>query len=468
LSFTNDSQLLAAGRGVNALETATRTPPAQLLRCNLATPGCQSAPGELAEGNVAAIITNPIDGAIFLADSAAGKLRKVSPAGELLASAELTVPPHPVLQLDSGLLLMNSAEASAISVFRYEDEAFGRQLDEILILPPSSVNPELARVWDFAWAGQNWWVVLYDPAAPEAGAGLYRYDAQWQLLGQVELAPGSWPQQLAPWGEKMLVLDSRRMPIQRFNSAGEAEAPLLPAALQSLRDEQQQAASLQALLTRVALAALALLLVTAWFAGFGHRVRSMVYTTCRASGAEPVDKLVASIDWVDPAADRDRRVQRTCISYALLALGLIALAIGLGVAVLQLGALLLTLAGPAVALLLVVRSDPGHIGVVHGSLLLVDHSNMYHLGEGPRIQYRGPFLMIDDVTVFTGTSLLPAFDPGQLRQQVLPLAHAGVKVDRRIAMVKLLQARHPMALGMVVILACSALAAAMLAMQGIY
>ena len=259
-----------------------------------------------------------------------------------------------------------------------------------------------------------------------------------------------------------------RMPIQRFNSAGEAEAPLLPAALQSLRDEQQQAASLQALLTRVALAALALLLVTAWFAGFGHRVRSMVYTTCRASGAEPVDKLVASIDWVDPAADRDRRVQRTCISYALLALGLIALAIGLGVAVLQLGALLLTLAGPAVALLLVVRSDPGHIGVVHGSLLLVDHSNMYHLGEGPRIQYRGPFLMIDDVTVFTGTSLLPAFDPGQLRQQVLPLAHAGVKVDRRIAMVKLLQARHPMALGMVVILACSALAAAMLAMQGIY
>ena len=72
---------------------------------------------------------------------------------------------------------------------------------------------------------------------------------------------------------------------------------------------------------------------------------------------------------------------------------------------------------------------------------------MYHLGAGSTIQYRGPFLLIDDVVVFTGTPLLPALAAEQVSEKVAPVAHAGVRVDRKTVLVKLLESRHPLALG---------------------
>ena len=49
-----------------------------------------------------------------------------------------------------------------------------------------------------------------------------------------------------------------------------------------------------------------------------------------------------------------------------------------------------------------------------------------------------------------------------------PVAADGVKVDSKIVTVKLLQARHPLALGVVVILATSASAIALLSLHGIF
>jgi hypothetical protein len=193
-----------------------------------------------------------------------------------------------------------------------------------------------------------------------------------------------------------------------------------------------------------------------------------VYKSWRERGAEPIDRLADTIDWVEPAPDRSASLGRTGITYAVLATGLVLGAIGLGVSSLQLSALLLALAGPAAALILLQRSDPGHIGILDSELLLVDHAAMYHLGSGGRIHYRGPFLMIDDVTVFTGTHLLPAFSPAVIAQRVAPLAVGGVRVDRKIVTVKLLQSRHPLALGAVTILAACAAALALLSLQGIF
>ena len=41
--------------------------------------------------------------------------------------------------------------------------------------------------------------------------------------------------------------------------------------------------------------------------------------------------------------------------------------------------------------------------------------------------------MIDDVTVFTGSALLPAFSPEQVHQFVEPLANTGIRVDRNLS-----------------------------------
>ncbi|MDZ7785108.1 MAG: hypothetical protein U5K56_19890 [Halioglobus sp.] len=94
--------------------------------------------------------------------------------------------------------------------------------------------------------------------------------------------------------------------------------------------------------------------------------------------------------------------------------------------------------------------------------MLVDHSGLYHLGTGSRVQYRGAWLFIDDVAVFTGTRLLPAFAATQLRDRVWPLARAGIKVDHRTVLVRTLQNRHPIALGNLAIAACLTGAGALL------
>jgi hypothetical protein len=147
---------------------------------------------------------------------------------------------------------------------------------------------------------------------------------------------------------------------------------------------------------------------------------------------------------------------------ATVTLGLLA---ALTVDPIWLTALLLALAGPAIALDLLRRHPVGHIGVDGEQLLLADHRNVYHLGGGSRIHHRGAFLLIDDVVVFTGSGLLPAFDPGQVRERVAPLAAAGVRVDRATVAVKLLQGRHPIATGTLAMLACTAAAITLLTLR---
>ncbi len=75
--------------------------------------------------------------------------------------------------------------------------------------------------------------------------------------------------------------------------------------------------------------------------------------------------------------------------------------------------------------------------------------------------------MIDDVVTFTGTRLLPAFIPEQIEALVSPLRQAGVRVDRSTVAIKLLQGRHALALGALVTLLTTAVAAALLLIPGL-
>jgi hypothetical protein len=147
------------------------------------------------------------------------------------------------------------------------------------------------------------------------------------------------------------------------------------------------------------------------------------------------------------------------------ALGALLFAVASNVSVWQLAALLLALSGPAVALLLQSRAPIGHIGVLGDRMVLVDHRGTYHLAGGSRIQHRGPFLCIDDVVVYCGGRLLPAFSTPQVQQLVSPFARGGVRVDHDTIAVKLLQSRHPIAAGVFAIAAALAAACALLYLQ---
>src|SRR5690606_21024425 len=136
-------------------------------------------------------------------------------------------------------------------------------------------------------------------------------------------------------------------------------------------------------------------------------------------------------------ADRAQKIKRLATQYGLLAVAMLLVAIALDTPPWTLAALLLALAGPAVALLLIARQPAGHIGILDERLLLVDHRGIYQLAGGARLQHRGPFLAIDDVVVYRGGRWLPVFSATQLQAEVLPLALAGVKVDAVTIAVKL-------------------------------
>jgi hypothetical protein len=144
------------------------------------------------------------------------------------------------------------------------------------------------------------------------------------------------------------------------------------------------------------------------------------------------------------------------------------LAVTLNVSAWQLAALLLALSGPAIALLLLSRQPVGHIGVLGDRLLLVDHSGQYHLAGGPRLHYRGPFLSIDDIVVYAGNRLLPAFSPAPLQRHISPPALGAIRVDHKTIAIKLLESRHPLALGAIAIAAATAAAVLLLLLQRLF
>ncbi|MEM8561397.1 MAG: hypothetical protein AAGF57_04145 [Pseudomonadota bacterium] len=438
----------------------------ELLRCDIEQADCVALAPSLSNVDVAAMVTNPIDDSILVADASASEVIKLDSKGNIVARKKIPLTNNPVMQLDSGLLLTNSATVPGISVFRYEDGAFGEQLDEVILMASSGSLIEFIEVIDFSRNGDFWWVLMRTNAGPTPR--LYRFDNQWQLIDAPPLAPGTHARELITWGNRTLVSDPDQLALQRFSRNGDVEVPLESNSVANLIKQLDRRSTLEQLIWRLGLALSVLVCITAVAVGAINRARSMVYTSCKEQGAAPVDEIADEINWVAIDPNRSSSLLRSGLAYLVLSVGLILGAIGLGASVVQLSALLLALLGPACALLIIQRSDPGHLGTAKGSLVLVDHHGMYHYGAGSRIHYRGPFLIIDDVAVFTGTMLIPGFVQDTLQRQVVPITLAGVKVDRKIITVKVLQSRHPLAVSAVVVFACAVGAIALLSLHGIF
>lgn len=413
----------------------------QLVRCDPELKSCKILAGPLSTMTIAALAIHDLTGQLFVADRQAGELLKLSPDTTVLARKPLNMPKQPVIQLDSGLLFMNSAEGPAISVYRYEDKAFGQQLDEVLLLPPPALDREQTRVIDFIRAGDFWWVQLDNPES--GSASLYLFDSQWKYLREIPAVTDT-RSKLLGWSSKVLLWSTNSGSVQRFADNGTAEAPLESELLLQLIGEQYRAKKLKAAAWFVVFSLLLTVALVGLARGYHQHLRNLVYRTRPTRGAEPLDEHTDSIHWVDPVADRVARVRRVTLSYGVLIIAVIFLCIGLGASVTQLTAALIALVGPLVALTIFGRAEVGHAGTLEDTLVLVDHRDMYHVASGPRIQYRGPFLLIDDVVVFTGTHLLPVLVPEQVRAELNAVAVTGIRVDRKTIAVKLLEAGHPL------------------------
>jgi hypothetical protein len=466
MAFDSAGKLFALGSlTIGGTEVLDDTP-LQLLRCDLRTSNCQRFLPDLEEISIDAFVINPVDGNLLLIDTSSGLLFKANPDGKVLARAELEMSTHPVLRLHAGLLLINSAYGTGIRVFRYETSAFAQQLDEIPLLPPAAREAKQSVVSDFVWSGGVWWASLSNP---ESGStGLYRFDEDWNYLQHVLLPIDNGTLQLTSWGEKTLVNNSHSLAIQRLSAQGTIEAPLISSQLKTLISRQQQRARLATAGWLAALLICGLGVVVSVCTGYLQRLRRFVYKSRQERGAEPLDDYANSLHWIDPMQNRPALLRRRRFRYGLLALAAILLSAGQTMTAWPFVALLIALSGPAAALLLLERRPVGHIGIWQDRLLLVDHTGMYHFAGGSDVQYRGHFLLIDDIVVFCGSHLLPVFPEAQIEQLITPMMIRGTKVDRNTLAVKLLQARHPLAQGAMAVIMAAAAAISILCLEEIF
>ncbi|MFT4613754.1 MAG: hypothetical protein ACI9NT_000895, partial [Bacteroidia bacterium] len=251
--------------------------------------------------------------------------------------------------------------------------------------------------------------------------------------------------------------------ILRFNNQGVPEVPLRSEQLETSIEQSQRSGQLTNSTLRLVMFVCGLLALLGLAAAYHQHLRHRVYKSGRERGADPVDDFTDDIQWIEHFANRRTAMRRRGISYSFMAMALVLMAAGQQASVLELAALLLLLSGPAIALLLYTRNSPGHLGVLDKQLILVEPAGMYHLGSGANILFRGGFLFMDDVTLFMGNKLLPAFSSAQLNAQVLPLVRTGIRVDRNTLWVRLLQSGHPVAHGSLAILVCSLAAISLLA-----
>lgn len=453
LPLPQSDDYLLIGRGKSA-QGSEQPGPEGVWRCALTPPECTSfGPGGVPSAQAA----HPFTDMVLQAFTEPGRLRKLGAGGEEVAVADRAFARPPGLLLRDGLLYSNSPDGPALSVLRYEDEALGQQLDEILLLAPPALELGRERVGDFSYLGGHWWAILYHPQTGDRG--LYLFDDQWAFLRQLPLPAGFQPRQVLVWGQKLLVLDPQQPALQRFNSEGQAEVPLRSDLLEALISAGERARWLWALLWQVLITALCLQVAGAAALCYLQHLRGQAFKPGQLRGAEPIEGDSDSIVWLDHPPEREARLRRLTRLYLACACLALVAAIIARVDVRYMAALLVLLAGPACALGLYLRSPAGHIGVLGDSLLLVDHSNTYHLGGGARILYHGWFLMIDDVLVHAGPAWAPAFAESQLEQWIVPMAQRGVRVDRRAVLARLVEGRHPLALGAGIVLAAMVAAA---------
>lgn len=414
-----------------------------LWLCDLTQESCASLGTENPATTLNSLRVHDLNGDLFIADGSAGKLLKLSANGALKSAVDRPLPDKPVLRLDSGLLFINSKQGPAISVLRYEDTAFGQQLDEILLLPPPALEREHTRVWDFASNGNHWWVTLFNP--DNGDSALYLFDRDWSYVRQLSRDEMNLAGQLVNWGRKILLFSQQQSGVLRYGEAGAEEAIFHSPLLEDIINERASKRQLTAL-ARYSFIVLLLTIAIGGFAyAYFYSVRALVYKSRPARGADPLDDIADQIHWVKAASTRSGQLRHASIACVILALAVLVTLMGLGVSAVQLLAAMIALIGPFAGLQLILRSEPEHLGLSNEQLVLVDHRQLYHLASGPRIHYRGPFVIIDDVVIFTGTVLLPTLDRSQLDSLARPLIRAGIRVDRKTVLIKLIESHHPVA-----------------------
>ncbi len=393
---------------------------------------------------------------VILASPERDVLEKLDVNGKLLATRPmaLTAPVH--LRLQEGILYLTQGDSDAVEVLKPDDRDFGTSLDSIdLKVEGASLSGHIFP-GDLRYSDERWWVIMQ--SRDQSTAGLYLFDSRWRFLEALQLPGGALPVQLLRWSAKILATDPVNSQIHRFDAAARPEKPFLSDAVATALQEQQ--ADLDLSQSLQALILVMLFGVAAGMLAFSilQSMRERIYTAPGDENEAGFDINSEDIEWLAPANNSDKRMRQ--IGYGLAGGAVIAL-IGsfiIGVSIWAMLALSLILVGVGGVYFGLQRACQCHLGILDDRLIVVDHTNTYRVGSGPKIQYLHNYVMIDDVIVYLGNRLVHQFADEPLQSRFQPLFTTGIKVDRATLRVKLIQRRHPMLLGiagMAVAVICS-------------
>ena len=276
---------------------------------------------------------------------------------------------------------------------------------------------------------------------------MYQFSPRWKFQKAIPLPASALPSALTPWATKVLVTDREQQLIYRFDTAAQQErdfsSEFLALSLGERSSQLNRAESLRAFILVMLFGAAAGLLAL----GVLQSMRGKIYTHPEDNADAGFDINNDAIEWLDPAPQVDKRLRQ--VGYAIAATAVILLlgAFAVQLSVWGLLAIILMLAGLGGLYFALLRSSGCHLGLLNDRLILVDHTNTYRVGSGPKIQYFKNYVMIDDVIVYLGNPVVEQFAHEALEKKFQPLFNTGIKVDRTTLRVKLIQSRHPMWLG---------------------
>ena len=384
--------------------------------------------------------------AIVVARSDADRLEKLDYHGRVVASTsmELHAPVH--LQFAEGLLYLTQSHSRKVSVLKPDDHDFGKLLEEILLpLPPTVEDQGQLFAGALLYHKRHWWTILQ--SVDDGDVDLYQYSPNWQFERSINLPPGARPGSLESWLDTTLVLDRAANHMYRLDDTGARKTDFSPAAVTAAlarqRAERQRSRSLQFSVLLLLSGTTAVLLLV----GTLQILQRRTYVAPVTGGEEELDIDSDKIEWLPPATGLPVRLRR--LGYKLAGACSLALC----------GCLLLgssSSAWLAISLLLVgtgglygalQQACNGYLGVLENRLIVVDHTNTYRIGRGPQIQYFNNYVMVDNVIVYLGNRRLARFSQTRLQQRFQPLFQTGIKVDRGIVGLRLIQHRHPLAMG---------------------
>lgn len=448
-------------------KTETKRPQGEdgFYRCELDIGRCERFGADLPSlsGAFRLVIERPAE-IVYLADTRAFKLYKLSASGEVLADSGDTEFAFPnQLVLERGELWVADTNNHRLARLNTDSDQFAQVLEEI----PIHLGGEYRWPHQFTPAGDGFWINVGDNGL--ANGHLILSSRQGEQLNEINLDTLKDPLALTLWRDQLLVANFSPPRLQNYSIDGRPQSLALNAtsleqaqhrALQDYREYQR--------LSRLGLAAMAIVMLAGLGAAWWLERRETVEFFQNATFSGMVSAIrgpVLEVDgdkifWVENRAHKWLRwllvlsalmVLSLATAFALLFMSAEDIAPEIWAFMAMLSFLLVAVMGATVWIVRAAAEQ--RLGLIGQSMVLQQSENHKTVAPLHQVRYSNAFLEADGILVFIGNPQARMFDRRTLKKYVFPR----LKNSERLGMRELLkiqwQTRHPQLMGSIAMLA---------------